>query len=50
MQSNTIATYKQRWSIRRNNLVADLIAGLTTAVSSIPDSMASALLAILIFY
>ena len=45
MQSNIIATYKQRWSIRRNNLVADLIAGLTTAVSSIPDSMASALLA-----
>ena len=45
MQSNIIDTYKQRWSIHRNNLVADLIAGLTTAVSSIPDSMASALLA-----
>ncbi len=45
MQSNIIATYKQRWSIRRKNLAADLIAGLTTAVSSIPDSMASALLA-----
>jgi len=45
MQSNIIATYKQRWSIRPKNLVADLIAGLTTAVSSIPDSMASALLA-----
>ena len=45
MQSNIIATYKQRWSIHPRNLVADLIAGLTTAVSSIPDSMASALLA-----
>jgi SulP family sulfate permease len=45
MQSNNIATYKQRWSIRPRNLVADLIAGITTAVSSIPDSMASALLA-----
>ncbi len=45
MQSNIIATYKQRWSIRRRNLGADLVAGLTTAVSSIPDSMASALLA-----
>ena len=45
MQSNIIATYKQRWSIRPRNLVADLLAGLTTAVSSIPDSMASALLA-----
>jgi len=45
MQPNIIATYKQRWSIRRRNLGADLIAGLTTAVSSIPDSMASALLA-----
>jgi len=45
MQSNIIATYKQRWSIRPRNLVPDLIAGFTTAVSSIPDSMASALLA-----
>jgi sulfate permease, SulP family len=45
MQSNIITTYKQRWSIRSKNLGADLIAGLTTAVSSIPDSMASALLA-----
>ncbi len=45
MQSNIITTYKQRWSIHPRNLVPDLIAGLTTAVSSIPDSMASALLA-----
>ena len=45
MQSNIISTYKQRWSIHPRNLVADLIAGFTTAVSSIPDSMASALLA-----
>src|SRR5512137_1314260 len=45
MQSNIITTYKQRWSIQPRNLGADLIAGLTTAVSSIPDSMASALLA-----
>ena len=45
MQSNIIFSYKQRWSIQRKNLLADLIAGLTTALSSIPDSMASALLA-----
>ncbi len=45
MQTNIIAIYQQRWSIRRKNLVPDLVAGLTTAVSSIPDSMASALLA-----
>ena len=45
MPSNIIAIYKQRWSIQPRNLGADLIAGLTTAVSSIPDSMASALLA-----
>jgi sulfate permease, SulP family len=45
MQSNITNTYRQRWSIHRKNLVADLVAGLTTALSSIPDSMASALLA-----
>jgi SulP family sulfate permease len=45
MQSNIITTYKERWSIHPRNLVPDLIAGFTTAVSSIPDSMASALLA-----
>ena len=45
MQTNIIATFKERWSIRPRNLGSDLIAGLSTAVSSIPDSMASALLA-----
>ena len=45
MQSNIITTYKERWRIHPRNLVPDLIAGFTTAVSSIPDSMASALLA-----
>lgn len=45
MQSNIITTYKQRWSTHPKNLRADMVAGLTTAVSSIPDSMASALLA-----
>ncbi len=45
MQFNIITIYKQRWSIRRKNLVPDLVSGLTTVVSSIPDSMASALLA-----
>jgi SulP family sulfate permease len=45
MQMNFVKTYQKRWTIRRKNLVADLVAGLTTAVSSIPDSMASALLA-----
>ena len=31
MQFNFITIYKQRWSIRRKNLVPDLVAGLTTA-------------------
>ena len=45
MQTNFIKTCQKRWTIRPKNLAADLIAGLTTALSSIPDSMASALLA-----
>src|SRR5512139_2431960 len=45
MTATIIEGAKKRWSINRKNLAADLIAGLTTAVSSIPDSMASALLA-----
>ncbi len=45
MHTNIIDIAKRRWRIRRKNLTADLVAGLTTAVSSIPDSMASALLA-----
>ena len=45
MHLNIIAKYWQRWSIHPRNLAPDLLAGLTTAVSSIPDSMASALLA-----
>src|SRR5512139_2461984 len=45
MTATIIEGAKKRWSINRKNILADLIAGLTTAVSSIPDSMASALLA-----
>ena len=45
MQTNFVQTYRKRWTIRPKNLAADLVAGLTTALSSIPDSMASALLA-----
>ncbi|MFC1959681.1 SulP family inorganic anion transporter [Chloroflexota bacterium] len=32
-------------STQRNNLVPDLVAGLTTGIANIPDAMASAILA-----
>ena len=35
----------KRWTIDRKNLLADFIAAFTVGVASIPDSMASALLA-----
>lgn len=36
---------RKRWAIRRQNILADFIAAFTLGVASIPDSMASALLA-----
>jgi sulfate permease, SulP family len=36
---------RKRWSINRKNILADFISAFTTGVASIPDSMASALLA-----
>jgi SulP family sulfate permease len=36
---------RKRWRIDRKNILADFIAAFTTGVASIPDSMASALLA-----
>ena len=40
-----ISDIPKGWRIQRKNLIADMTAGFTTAVSNIPDSMASALLA-----
>lgn len=40
-----LTTLRERFSISPRNLVPDLIAGLTAGIASIPDSMASALLA-----
>ena len=45
MQPTFFESIKNRFAIRRKNLVADFIAGLTLAIESIPDSMATALLA-----
>lgn len=45
MNETLLEGARERWRIDRKNILADFIAGLTTAVSSIPDSMASALLA-----
>jgi MFS superfamily sulfate permease-like transporter len=45
MTSTPANSFRKRWSTHSKNLLADLIAGLTTAVSGIPDSLASALLA-----
>ena len=36
---------RKRWAINRKNILADFISAFTTGVASIPDSMASALLA-----
>ncbi len=45
MPGNITTSIKKRWGIDRKNLASDLIAGLTVGMASIPDSMASALLA-----
>ena len=45
MEPTFFERLKNRFSIRRKNLVTDFIAGLTLAIESIPDSMATALLA-----
>jgi sulfate permease, SulP family len=45
MTAGIFETARKRWSINRKNIVADFIAAFTTGVASIPDSMASALLA-----
>ena len=45
MNKSFVNTLKGRFSINRKNLGADFIAGLTLGITSIPDSMASALLA-----
>lgn len=45
MIATILEAARKRWSIKRNNILADLIAALTIGVASIPDSMASALLA-----
>lgn len=43
--ANLATTLRERFSIKRDNLVPDLVAALTTGIAAIPDSMASALLA-----
>lgn len=45
MLTTFVKSLKNRLTIQRRNLGADFIAGLTLGISSIPDSMASALLA-----
>ena len=45
MTKNMIEGARKRWSIDRKNISADFIAAFTVGVASIPDSMASALLA-----
>lgn len=45
MQTSFFKNLKRRITINRKHLAADLIAGLTLGIESIPDSMASALLA-----
>jgi SulP family sulfate permease len=45
MTANIINDAKKRWSINPKNLLADFTAAFTLGVASIPDSMASALLA-----
>jgi len=45
MTATIVEGARKRWSIQRKNLPADFIAAFTVGVASIPDSMASALLA-----
>ncbi len=45
MTKNMIEGARKRWSINPKNILADFIAAFTVGVASIPDSMASALLA-----
>ena len=45
MTATIIEGARKRWSIKPKNILADFIAAFTVGVASIPDSMASALLA-----
>jgi sulfate permease, SulP family len=45
MTTTIIEGARKRWSINPKNILADFIAAFTVGVASIPDSMASALLA-----
>jgi len=45
MTARIVESARKRWSINRKNILPDFIAAFTTSVASIPDSMASALLA-----
>ena len=45
MTATIIEGARKRWSINPKNILADFIAAFTVGVASIPDSMASALLA-----
>ena len=45
MKTTIIEGARNRWSIKRKNLLPDFIAAFTLGIASIPDSMASALLA-----
>jgi SulP family sulfate permease len=45
MVANIILKVRKRWRIDKKNILADFIAAFTTGIASIPDSMASALLA-----
>ncbi len=45
MTANIVESARKRWSVNRNNILPDFFAAFTVGVASIPDSMASALLA-----
>lgn len=45
MIATLVESARKRWSINRENILPDFVAAITTGVASIPDSMASALLA-----
>ena len=45
MTATIVEGARKRWSINRKNILPDFIAAFTIGVASIPDSMASALLA-----